>query len=266
MEYLRVKNWESHQHYKDRSPPWIKLHRELLTDYEFGKLPDASKGQLMMVWILASQMDGKIPNDAKWIAQRIGATSPVNLDALIGGGWLLEDEGTEPKKEKWPSRYVSAELRAQVLERDGHKCVACSSETDLEIDHKTPVSKGGLSEFDNLQVLCRSCNRSKRTKSAEQHATQIRSLEAEERQRQRQTRIAAGPTDSHKKLAASLGIACSTEWDIFWGRVESKGSPWFKEPSGVDAAFSNWLRQERKYADRDGRLQTKPNGPLKVAL
>jgi len=27
---LRVKNWGKFQHYKDRNPPWIKLHRGLL--------------------------------------------------------------------------------------------------------------------------------------------------------------------------------------------------------------------------------------------
>jgi DNA-binding NarL/FixJ family response regulator len=31
-----VKNFERFQHYKDRSPPWIKLYNELLDDYEFG--------------------------------------------------------------------------------------------------------------------------------------------------------------------------------------------------------------------------------------
>jgi hypothetical protein len=35
VRYLRVKNWSEFQHYKDRNPPWIKLHRTLLDhDYE----------------------------------------------------------------------------------------------------------------------------------------------------------------------------------------------------------------------------------------
>jgi hypothetical protein len=35
---------ESFQHYKDRSPSWIKLHKALLDDYEFSCLPVASRG------------------------------------------------------------------------------------------------------------------------------------------------------------------------------------------------------------------------------
>ena len=71
MEYLKVKNWEQFQHYKDRSPPWIKLHRDLLRDYNFNCLQDASKLQLMLIWLLASQMDNKIPADAEYIKQQL---------------------------------------------------------------------------------------------------------------------------------------------------------------------------------------------------
>ena len=53
MNYLRVKNWEKFQHYKDRTPPWIKLYRDLLNDYEFSCLQDASKAHLMLIWLLA---------------------------------------------------------------------------------------------------------------------------------------------------------------------------------------------------------------------
>ena len=40
MEYLRIRNWENFQQYKDRDPKWIKLHRTLLEDYDFCKLSD----------------------------------------------------------------------------------------------------------------------------------------------------------------------------------------------------------------------------------
>lgn len=40
-------------------------------------------------------------------------------------------------------------------------CLACGAEKDLEIDHVLPLSRGGTNEFENLQVLCGRCNRSK---------------------------------------------------------------------------------------------------------
>lgn len=52
---LKPKNWAVFQHYKDRLPPWIKLHRDLLTDRKFMCLPIASKAIAPMLWLLASE-------------------------------------------------------------------------------------------------------------------------------------------------------------------------------------------------------------------
>jgi hypothetical protein len=60
MTWLVVKNWATHQHYKDRMPPWIKLHMALLDDYEFSRLRDASKAHLTLIWLLASRENGRV--------------------------------------------------------------------------------------------------------------------------------------------------------------------------------------------------------------
>ena len=52
---FRSRGWEKFQHYKDRCPPWIKLHRDLLTDREFMRLPIASKALAPLLWLLASE-------------------------------------------------------------------------------------------------------------------------------------------------------------------------------------------------------------------
>ena len=38
----------------------------------------------------------------------------------------------------------------------------------LEIDHKIPLAKGGMTTEDNLQTLCWKCNRSKGAKLEEE--------------------------------------------------------------------------------------------------
>ena len=91
--YLRVKNLEKYQHYKDRCPPWIKLHRDILRDYKFSCLQDASKLHLIMIWVLASQTDNRVPHDAQWIQQQIGAKSRVDLKSLINSGFLIVEQG-----------------------------------------------------------------------------------------------------------------------------------------------------------------------------
>jgi uncharacterized phage protein (TIGR02220 family) len=88
MEYLKVKNWEEFQHYKDRNPPWIKLHRGLLDNYEFCSLEDAQKAHLVMIWIHASQNDGLVPNDVKFLERKL-SVSKLNLRMFVELGFLV---------------------------------------------------------------------------------------------------------------------------------------------------------------------------------
>lgn len=62
------------------------------------------------------------------------------------------------------SRNINTRLRFMVLKRDNFKCCTCgaSPATDpsvvLHVDHIIPWSKGGETEFENLQTLCSKCN------------------------------------------------------------------------------------------------------------
>lgn len=63
------------------------------------------------------------------------------------------------------SRYVPAELKASVLERDGYRCtyvgvdgIRCQARACLEMDHCQPFGMGGKTEFENLRTLCRGHN------------------------------------------------------------------------------------------------------------
>lgn len=57
---LVARNWCQFQHYKTRNPPWIKLYRSLLDDFDFQALPDASRALAPMLWLLASESEGVI--------------------------------------------------------------------------------------------------------------------------------------------------------------------------------------------------------------
>jgi 5-methylcytosine-specific restriction endonuclease McrA len=55
-------------------------------------------------------------------------------------------------------------LRLGVFRRDGYQCRHCgcvARADELEVDHIVPVSLGGADEPENLQTLCRPCNRRK---------------------------------------------------------------------------------------------------------
>ncbi|MGO4615405.1 TerD family protein [Nocardia sp. 2YAB30] len=59
------------------------------------------------------------------------------------------------------TRSIPQEVKAEVWQRDGGKCVECGDEHYLEFDHVIPLSRGGATSAANLQILCRSCNRAK---------------------------------------------------------------------------------------------------------
>lgn len=93
---LKVKNWCEFQHYKKRTPPWIKLHRHLLDDYEFSCLPIASKAIAPQLWLLASEsMDGEIECNLTKLAFRLRIAINVlaeGLAPLIQHGFFIADE------------------------------------------------------------------------------------------------------------------------------------------------------------------------------
>jgi hypothetical protein len=89
----RVKNWAEFQHYKDRSPPWIKLHRALLDDFKFSSLPLASKALAPLLWLLAAETaNGEVSVDVEFLAFRLRWNAKdvkAGLDPLIHRGFLV---------------------------------------------------------------------------------------------------------------------------------------------------------------------------------
>jgi len=61
-------------------------------------------------------------------------------------------------------RYISKDTKDYVYKRDKGRCRQCRSRKNLEYDHIKPYSKGGKNIPDNIQLLCRKCNRSKGAK------------------------------------------------------------------------------------------------------
>ncbi len=93
MAYIQPKNWTDFQHYKDRSPSWIKLHKSILDNYEYQCLPLASRALAPMLWLLASEYEeGKIPADLNRIAFRVRvAVEELEsaLSPLISSGFFI---------------------------------------------------------------------------------------------------------------------------------------------------------------------------------
>ena len=65
------------------------------------------------------------------------------------------------KKKPAKRKHIPKAVRDAVMERDNYTCVYCASTNNPELDHDEARANGGSDDDDNLQVLCRSCNRRK---------------------------------------------------------------------------------------------------------
>jgi hypothetical protein len=118
---LTVKGWANFQHYKDRAPPWIKLHKTLLDNFEYQSLPLASRALAPMLWLLASeQIDGSIDADPRKLAFRLRTSVDevvAGLNPLIESGFFVGDsimlasckQGAMPETETETETEVKAE-------------------------------------------------------------------------------------------------------------------------------------------------------------
>jgi len=89
---MKIKNWTKFQHFKDRRPPWVKLYRDILDDFEWHELDPLAAKVLVMLWLIASEDDGRIP-DTKTLAFRLRLTEIKTKEIVIKlSHWLEQDD------------------------------------------------------------------------------------------------------------------------------------------------------------------------------
>lgn len=81
------------------------------------------------------------------------ALKQVARQRLIEEGIIFDEEHKRP--------YIPQEVVGYVYMRDGGRCCECGTTKNLQIDHIIPFAKGGSSEPENLQLLCKECNQKK---------------------------------------------------------------------------------------------------------
>jgi len=177
---LQPKNWAVFQHYKDRCPPWIKLHRDLLNDRVFMRLPIASKAIAPMLWLLASESkDGVFDGSLDELVFRLHITEKeyqAGVKPLIDNDFFIIASGVlaERLQDALPEREGETEKETEA-KREKATSIACPPDVEQQIwddwkqlrkAKKAPVtetvvnsarkeaSKANMSFSDFLSVWC----------------------------------------------------------------------------------------------------------------
>jgi uncharacterized phage protein (TIGR02220 family) len=136
----RIKNWSKHQHHKDRRPPWIKIHREILDDPDWFDLTGEEAKHLIMLWLIASEdedMEGKLPS-LKKIAFRLRISESKAQQTLNKlSNFLIQDDI------KAISRRYQGDIKA-ISRR--YQVDAPETETETEVEKEKEKEKETATE------------------------------------------------------------------------------------------------------------------------
>jgi len=136
---LQPKNWAVFQHYKDRCPPWIKLHRDLLNDRVFMRLPIASKAIAPMLWLLASESkDGVFDGSLDELVFRLHISEleyKQGVKPLIDNNFFTVVSGVlaERLQDAIPEREGETETKTEAKKEKNATSVACPPDVDQQI-------------------------------------------------------------------------------------------------------------------------------------
>jgi hypothetical protein len=86
--FFRIVNWKRFQHYKNRNPPWIKLHRELLTSRAWISEDDTNRTLMVALMLIAADTDNLIPADPGYVRRRAYLNTEPDFSRLLELGFL----------------------------------------------------------------------------------------------------------------------------------------------------------------------------------
>jgi hypothetical protein len=88
VSHFRIVEWNQYQHYKDRCPPWVKLHKSLITSRTWVCMDDASRVLAIACMVLAADTDNQIPDDPEYLKRVAYLNSTPIFDPLVKIGFL----------------------------------------------------------------------------------------------------------------------------------------------------------------------------------
>ena len=129
--FLTIANWKSFQSYKDRRPPWIRLNKELLDNYEFQSMSANARALLPMIWLIASEDEdpksGCVSGSYESVAFRLRSNIKdvkAGIEEIVKAGFVtVQNELTSEEKQQITPNKQS-----------GYETVTPETETEAETE------------------------------------------------------------------------------------------------------------------------------------
>jgi len=114
----------------------VKLYRDILDDLEWHELDPLAAKVLVMLWLIASENEGRIP-DNKTLSFRLRLTELKTKEIIIKlSHWLEQDDINKISKGyqvDLPERETETELETETKREKNATSVACPPDVDQQI-------------------------------------------------------------------------------------------------------------------------------------
>lgn len=261
---MKIRDWETWQCYRrDRgTPPWIKVHRNLLSNQKWARLSDADKGQLVSLWIVAADSNGILPDDPKVLKKICQLDDEPNIKLFIELG-LMETSGCH-----------DGVTMASTCQPDD----APETEAETDIEYNPPLSPLAKNEPQKVNGQAEAetvKNGSQGSESLFDHLTHQTGQPEPHTGRQKRS-VGQSKTKPHplplewepdEKLWSwaknyyPMCISAAGELDKFKDFFFSNG----REHADWSATFRNWIRESvKRQAERQGKMPTGDGSTFKT--
>lgn len=116
--FLAVTNWRQYQHYRDRTPIWVKFYVEILHDEKLKQLPLSTRLLWDQMLLLAATFQNAVPNSPELIGNLTGIPPELcaeGIEQLVKGRWLREKQ-----TRRSTSKPASAEKEEKKSKKENH--------------------------------------------------------------------------------------------------------------------------------------------------
>lgn len=106
------------------------------------------------------------PKRWKWVNQYQTEELCCSVFGHICPVFFSAEPFTETKQDRRMERRIPRDIMLKVVRRDGQVCCICHKnvpDDEIEFDHIIPHARGGPTHAENVRLLCRTCNRKKKS-------------------------------------------------------------------------------------------------------